>query len=71
MSQELSDYAASHCTQCVAGWKRTNKSGEAELSCLLDNQPILTDLTGCNRYEHKDAPATTAAFLRREHFWRR
>jgi hypothetical protein len=66
MSEEITDYAATHCAQCVAGWKRTSKSGGAALVCRLDNQPIPTDLTDCNRYEHKDAPASTAAWLRQD-----
>jgi hypothetical protein len=66
MLEERTDYAATHCAQCVAGWKRKSNTGGAELSCLLDNQPILTGLTDCDRYEPKDAPASTAAWLRQD-----
>jgi hypothetical protein len=71
MLEEITDYAATHCTQCVAGWTRTSKSGVSELSCLLDNQPIPTNLADCDRYEHKNAPGSTAAWLRQERAVRR
>jgi len=58
------DYAASHCRQCVAGWTRTRERDGAELVCLLDRQPIPTGITNCDLYEPRDAPGSTAARLR-------
>ena len=40
--------------QCKAGWTRTGTDGGALTVCLLDREPILTDITDCDRYERKD-----------------
>jgi len=71
MLEERTDYAATHCAQCVAGWKRTSNSGGAVLLCRLDNQPILTGLTDCDRYEPKTAAGSTAVWLQQDHPARR
>ena len=47
-------YGASHCMQCKFGWTRTGKDGAALTVCLLDREPILTDMTDCDRYDQKD-----------------
>ena len=46
-------FAASHCMNCKAGWIRTKEEG-ALIICLLDRQPIPSNLTTCSRYEAKD-----------------
>jgi hypothetical protein len=48
------DYAASHCKKCVAGWTRTGKEGGELTICLLDREPVLADMTNCDRYEAKE-----------------
>jgi hypothetical protein len=37
-----------------AGWTRTGKDGGALTVCLLDREPVLIDMTDCDRYEPKD-----------------
>lgn len=45
-------YGASHCMQCKFSWTRTGKDGALTV-CLLDREPILTDMTDCDRFERK------------------
>jgi hypothetical protein len=40
--------------QCGFGWTRRGKDGAALTVCLLDREPILTDITDCDRYERKE-----------------
>jgi hypothetical protein len=47
-------YGASHCMNCQAGWTRTGTGSGALTVCLLDREPIMTDMTDCDRYEPKD-----------------
>jgi len=54
--QKPTGYGASHCMNCKAGWTRTGAEGAITI-CLLDREPILTDMTGCDRHE----PAKTSA----------
>ena len=49
-------YAASHCMNCKAGWTRTGAAGAVITVCLLDREPVLADMTDCDRFEPKDAP---------------
>ncbi len=49
-------YAASHCMQCKAGWTRTGAEGAVITVCLLDREPVLADMTNCDRFEPRDAP---------------
>ncbi len=53
--QTPTGYAASHCQQCELGWTRTGKEGGAVTVCLLDREPVLADMTSCNRYVRKEA----------------
>ena len=53
--QTPTGFAASHCRQCEAGWTRTGKEGGVLTVCLLDREPVLADMTNCDRYEVKDA----------------
>ncbi len=48
-------YAASHCLNCTAGWTRKGKDGVAHTICLLDREPVLVDMTDCDRYEEREA----------------
>ena len=52
-----SAFATSHCANCAAGWTRTGKDGGQLIVCLLDREPVLPDMTGCNRYEPKEEQA--------------
>jgi hypothetical protein len=47
------DYAATHCRQCVMGWTRVGKAGGVRTVCLLDRELVLADMTSCDRYELK------------------
>lgn len=47
-------YAASHCRQCAAGWTRTGKEGGVLTVCLLDREPVLADMTHCDRFEERE-----------------
>ena len=44
-------FGRTHCMQCKAGWTRTGEEGGVLTVCLLDREPILTDMTDCDRYE--------------------
>ncbi len=47
-------FAATHCTQCKAGWTRTGSQGGALTICLLDREPVLSGMTNCDRYEPRE-----------------
>jgi len=47
-------YGASHCQKCKAGWTRSGKDGAALTVCLLDREPILTEMTDCDRHEPRE-----------------
>ena len=50
-----SGFAASHCQKCAAGWTRTgSKEGSMLTVCLLDREPVLSDMTGCDRFEPRE-----------------
>ena len=53
--RKLSGYAASHCTKCEAGFTRTSPSGDVIIVCLLDREPVPTDMANCDRYEAREA----------------
>ena len=57
--QTPTGYAATHCMNCEAGWVRAGKEG-AVVMCLLDREPVLADMTSCNRFEPKEAQAAAA-----------
>jgi hypothetical protein len=38
---------------CAAGWTRTGKDGLL-IVCLLDREPIIPDMIGCDHYEPKE-----------------
>jgi hypothetical protein len=48
-------FAADHCLKCELGWTRASAQGELTF-CLLDREPVLTDMTSCDRYEAKEQP---------------
>jgi len=54
MWQTPTGYAASHCRNCAAGWTRTGTEGGALTVCLLDREPVLADMTNCDRFEPKE-----------------
>lgn len=52
-----SAFAESHCMTCAAGWTRAGKGGGGlRIVCLLDREPVLPDMIGCDRYEPKEEP---------------
>jgi len=51
--QKPQGFAASHCVRCGYGWTRTGAEGELTV-CLLDREPVLADMTGCDRFEVKE-----------------
>jgi hypothetical protein len=50
------DFATTHCLVCQAGWTRTGKEGQRITVCLLDREQVIPDMTGCDRFKHKDEP---------------
>ncbi len=53
-TKKLRGYAETHCRRCVAGWTRKGKEGGILTVCLLDREPVLDDMTHCDRFEAKD-----------------
>jgi hypothetical protein len=53
--QTPTGYAATHCKNCEAGWTRTGKEGGELTVCLLDREPVLADMTSCDKYEPRAA----------------
>ncbi len=54
--QTPTGYAATHCKQCKYGWTRIGKEGGALTVCLLDHaEPVLADMTSCDRYRERVA----------------
>ena len=51
--QKPQGFAASHCRNCGYGWTRTGAGGELTV-CLLDREPVLADMTGCDHFEAKE-----------------
>ena len=49
-------YADTHCRHCAAGWTRTGKEGGVLTVCLLDREPVLADMTNCDRFVAKQQP---------------
>jgi hypothetical protein len=52
--QTPTGYAATNCRTCEYGWTRTGKEGGMVTVCLLDREPVLADMTGCDRFEVKE-----------------
>jgi hypothetical protein len=52
-------YAASHCMNCKAGWVRTGPNGAVLTVCLLDREPVLADMTDCNKFKAASEPDET------------
>jgi hypothetical protein len=51
---EASDFALTHCIRCAAGWTRILANGTKTIVCLLDREPVLTNMTSCDRYELRE-----------------
>jgi hypothetical protein len=49
-----SEFVISHCQNCAAGWTRTGKDGGSLTVCLLDREPVLADMTDCDRFEVRE-----------------
>ncbi len=52
--QKTSAFAASHCRTCEYGWTRTGAEGGELTVCLLDREPVLADMTGCDKFEQRE-----------------
>ena len=52
--QKSDGFAISHCQKCAAGWTRTGKEGNTLTVCLLDREPVLADMTECDRFEKRE-----------------
>lgn len=52
--RKASDFAANHCQKCAAGWTRTSKEGGTLTVCLLDREPVPTEMAGCDRFEPRE-----------------
>jgi hypothetical protein len=50
-------FAVTHCRKCAAGWTRTLSDAGVVTVCLLDREPVLKNMTHCDRYEEKKAEA--------------
>ena len=53
-SPEASDFAHTHCMRCQAGWTRRREDGSKMIVCLLDREPVLANMTNCDRYELRE-----------------
>jgi hypothetical protein len=41
---------------CAAGWTRCGQEADVVV-CLLDREPVFTNMTSCNRFESKQKQA--------------
>ena len=48
-----SAFAEKFCMNCAAGWTRNGKDGLL-IVCLLDREPVIPDMIGCDHYEPKE-----------------
>jgi hypothetical protein len=46
-------FGLTHCMNCALSWTRSGKDGGKLTICLLDREPVLDDMTDCDRYEAK------------------
>jgi hypothetical protein len=46
-----SDYCATHCTKCQAGFVRTTTKGATVVMCLVDREQVLANIASCNKYK--------------------
>jgi hypothetical protein len=51
---DASDFAVTHCMRCAAGWTRTISNGTKAVFCLLDREPVLTNMVSCDRFELRE-----------------
>jgi hypothetical protein len=49
------DFATTHCMQCEAGWTRSGQ-GASVIICLLDREPVFTNMTSCDHYQPRKRP---------------
>lgn len=56
--EDMSEFVKTHCHTCVYGWTRTNPQGNQLAVCLLDREPIYSNLTDCSRYEQPETEDT-------------
>ena len=50
----FSPYVVTHCTTCQAGWTRKDEDGKMVIVCLLDREPVWTNMAACDRFEPRD-----------------
>jgi hypothetical protein len=53
------DFAITHCTKCEAGWSRCGQ-GASVIVCLLDREPVFTNMTSCDHYQPRKRPRRSA-----------
>lgn len=49
--QPLNTFCAKHCVNCQAGWVRSTKLGATVVICLIDREPVLANITACNKFK--------------------
>jgi hypothetical protein len=49
-SSAATDYATTHCMRCEAGWTRQGPDSLGVVVCLLDREPVLPNMTYCDRF---------------------
>ncbi len=51
---EPTNFALTHCMKCEGGWTRRGANGVKIIVCLLDQEPVLPNMTGCDRYLQRE-----------------
>jgi len=70
------DFAETHYVNCAPGWTRSDEGGVRVVVCLLDREPVLPALTGCDRFklcapsQLTAIPAGIPASRKERHGWR-
>ena len=57
-SKSFSTYVTTHCATCRAGWTRKDESGAMVIVCLLDREPVWSEMTDCDRFEPQSPVST-------------
>ena len=54
---EPTEFAATHCMQCQAGWTRSGADAKV-IVCLLDREAVFPNMTSCDRFEPREQKRT-------------
>ncbi len=49
--QPQSNFCVKHCMKCQAGWTRSTSLGVTVVICLLNREPVLANITACNKFK--------------------